>query len=291
MKFSTWAHGALVSLFVVASVGAQASDTLSTDFESMPTGNVLGGTDSRTADDGQFWTPDNAATYGTVKDGIGLGASRGLEIGNRGNGNDGVIHGVQSSFLSESAGESTVSPNDTFTTSYWFRTAPDQATAGLRFRSESWGPDRDTFFAVNGEADGSLEAYAYGMQPGAATEDDAFVFGSIASGLNWGEWYRVETTIHFLDGAGNDTVSYGLYDSSSTLLGSASLSTWEQGQREWGYNGGNIFGVDRVSFQSRGGFAGANAYVDNLSYGAVPEPMSMMVLGGMALFGLKRRKK
>jgi MYXO-CTERM domain-containing protein len=274
----------------------QAADSLTIDFESSPAlGQLPGGVDARTpGDDGQWWVPDNAATFGEVRTGIGLTGSNGLAIGNRGNGNDGVIHNVQSPRLAETAGESTApasAPNARFTSSYWFRTAPMAAVDDFRFRSETWGPDRTTFFGLDGESNSPLTAYAYGMDAGTN-----FVQTPIASGLQWGEWYKLETVIDFVDGGvANDVVNYRLYDTANALVGSATSTTWEEGARQLGYNSGNVFGVDAVQFTARGGFTGDAAFVDNLSYSvsAIPEPASGALAGAAALglFVVRRRRK
>jgi hypothetical protein len=274
---------------------ASAADSLSIDFESSPgLGALPGGADARTpGDDNQWWVPDNGATLGEVRTGIGLSGSNGLAIGNRGNGNDGVIDNVKSPRLAEIAGESTApvsAPNARFTSSYWFRTAPTQPVDQLRFRSETYGPDRTSFFAVNGESNGTLEAYAFGID---ATTN--FVQTPIASGLAWGAWYKLVTTIDFADGGvANDVAKYELYDSANALVGSATNTTWEEGARQLGYNGGNVFGVDAVQFQARGNFTGDAAFVDELSYSvsAVPEPASLALAGAAALglFVVRRRR-
>jgi hypothetical protein len=289
---------AVFAAFVATSAFSAASDFINNDFEAMTLGAVPGGVSAQAPGNGQWWNPDNAATYGEVKTGIGLGASKGLEIGNRGNGNDGVIDNVKSAMLNETAGES-VAPvnavNNIFRSSYWFRTASDTAiadTAGnqstrYRFRSESYGPDRTSFFAVNNDAAGNLNAFAFGMD-----DAGAFVQTALSSNLTWGSWYNVVTEITFVDGGlANDVVKYALYDSSNALVWSATSTSWEQGARLFNYNSGQIFGVDRVQFQARGSMAGTGGatYVDGLYYEAVPEPFTM---AGLAVVGavVARRK-
>lgn len=280
----------------VSGLNLQAADSLSIDFELSPNlGMLPGGADARTpGDDNQWWVPDNAASFGEVRSGIGLAGSNGLAVGNRGNGNDGVIHNVLSPRLAETAGESSApasAPNARFTSSYWFRTASTTPVGQLRFRSETWGVDRSTFFGVNGEADGSLDAYVYGID-GTAN----FVLSNVAGGLSWGSWYKLETVIDYVDGGvANDTVNYRLYDSSNALIGSAASTTWEEGARQLGYNGGSVFGVDAVQFHARGSLAGDAAFVDNLSYSvsAIPEPASAALAGcaALGLFVVRRRRK
>ncbi len=294
MNIRVWALGVLSALVLGLTSVSMADASIVNDFESEGPGAVAGGADGRTAGGGQWWNPDNAATQGAFVDGIGFGGSRGLEISNDGSGNDGVIHGVQSARLLEKAGESSVAPNSVFKSSYWFRTADSSAdeyfAKGIRdefiFGSESWGSDRTTyldFYAVRG--DGILNAHVFGIN-GVADWTDA----TVATNLQWGAWYKVEQLTQFVDGGpANDWVTTNIYDSSNVLVGTATIETWEEGQRQAGYNGGDLVGVDALSFQANYSNAGTVAYVDNLSYEAVPEPMTMLVLAGLA--ALKRRKK
>lgn len=287
---------ALVGLAVLASASVFADAFITNDFESEPLGAVPGGADGRLPGNGLWYSPDNSATYGIVKDGIGIGGSRGIEIGNRGNGFDGVIDNVKSAQLLEAAGESSVATNSQFNSSYWFRTADtvgyaydgSQGTA-YRFRSETWGPDRTTFFGVENDASGNLFAWAAGMDA-----SGNFEYSPDSVNLTWGEWYRVETSISFVDGGGaNDVVTYSIFDSLNNQIYGATLSTWEEGARQLGYNGGNIFAVDAVGFQARYGRADAlgATFVDGMHYEAVPEPFTIGILAaGGALLARRRRK-
>lgn len=272
----------------LASPLAQA-DLISTNFDSMSLGALPGGPDGRAAGNGQWWVPDNAASYGNIVAGQGLGGTQALEVGNRGNGNDGVIDNVHSARLNDMAGESTTgAPNNYFQSSYWFRTASNSATTGFAFKSETWGPDRTTWVGFFEEA-GQLNAYADDIAPDGS---DFREFG-LASGLSWGSWYKVVTTCQFVDGSGNDIVTHSLYDSSLSLVGSISgMTSWEEGARQYGYNGGQIFGVDAIQFQARYSPTGATAYVDDLSYStsAVPEPGTMAALGIGVAGWLRRRR-
>lgn len=294
---TTMLRAALGVVAVSVSVSAFATATITNDFESMSLGHVPGGLDARAPGNGLWYNPDNSASYGEVKDGIGRSGSRGIEIGNRGNANDGVIDNVKSARLLETAGESVAPVNATnniFRSSYWFRTASTQAivevagnvTTQFRFRSETWGPDRTTFFRVNNDSAGNLFASVTGMD-----DTGNFVAAPNFFGLNWGDWYRVSTEVVFNDGpAANDVVTHRIFDSTNSLLWTHVGTSWEQGARLFGYNGGNIFGVDAVQFHTRGGFAGAHAFVDDLSYEAVPEPMTLTVLALGALLARRKRK-
>jgi hypothetical protein len=299
-----------LSLIIVTATGARA-DSLAIDFNSYSTGDLPGNNtpgDTRTAgDDGTWWVPSNAATSAEVRGGIGLGGSNGLVIGNRGNGNDGVIHNVLSPRLAASAGETgtnsgiggTVATGTKFVSSYNFRTASATLLDGFSFKSETWGPDRTSYFGAfyqTANGDTSLNAGAYEIDEVSPGVFD-FVFRPIASNLAWGEWYRVETQITFVDGADNDVVDQFLYDGSNSLVGSVlGLKSWEEGARQFGYNGGNVFSVDAVQFQARGATpAGDVAFVDNLSYSvtAIPEPATLGLAGvaAMGLIAARRRRR
>jgi hypothetical protein len=281
-RCSLWA-AVVIYLSSLGALPALADVTFTTDFNSDPTGQLPGGVDGRVAGNGVYHVPDNAATFGEIRAGVGLGGSQGLVVGNRGNGNDGVIDNIKTPRLAESAGEpgtnsglnGTFSTNAVFRSEYSFRTAPAIA-ADIRFRSEVWGPDRDTFFGLDGSAGGALVAYAFGIDA-----SGAFPLSPIASGLSFGSWYRLVTTLTFQPGANNDTVVYELFDSLNLLVGTATTQSWEEGQRVNGYNGGNIFAVDAMGFQARNGIVGDNAFVDNLSYSvsAVPEASAMFFAG------------
>jgi hypothetical protein len=297
------------TIALTAATGAHA-DSLSIDFNSYSLGDLPGNntpTDTRTAgDDSTWWVPSNAATSAEVRSGVGLGGSNGLVIGNRGNGNDGVIHNVLSPRLAESAGETgtnsglpagTVATGNKFVSSYNFRTAADVPQDGFSFKSETWGPDRTSYFGAfyqTANGDTSLNAGAYEIDEVSPGVFD-FVFHPIASNLAWGEWYRVETQITFVDGADNDVIDQFLYDSSNSLVGSVlGLKSWEEGARQFGYNGGSVFAVDAVQFQARGATpAGDVAFVDNLSYAVIPEPATLALAGaasiGLVVVGRRRR--
>jgi hypothetical protein len=309
-----------IVLIAATAAGVQAADSLGVNFDSYAAGDLPGNntpTDNRTAgDDTTWWVPSNAATSAEVRAGVGLGGTQGLVIGNRGNGNDGVIDNVKSPRLAESAGETgtssgaggTIASGKIFRSEYSFRTASDTAVDGFSFKSETYGPDRTTYFGAfyqTAFGDTSLNALAYEIRDDNGVDDDLdgfiydFIAHPIASNLAWGEWYRVVTEITFVDGADNDVVDHFLYDSANTLVGSATgLRTWEEGARQFGYNGGQVFGVDAVQFQARGAsLNGAGvphdvAFVDNLSYSVVPEPATLG-LAGVAVLGafIARRRR
>lgn len=301
MKLNKLAWAGLVAASLVAPASANLT---AVDFESFALGNVPGGVDTRTPGSGTWYNPDNAATYGEVKNGIGRSGSRGIEIGNRGNGNDGVINNVQSGILSESAGESTTgAQHDRFRSSFWFRTAPTSNPGGIfRFGYEIWGSntatnnDRTTLLSFRNDANGNLFAIAF-----AASSASAFPFVTLNTFLTWGDWYQVQSEIQFVDGADNDVVTHRIFDAFGTQVGQdLVLGTWEGGQRDplSPFNGGNLVAANAMQFTSRGSSAtpsnvGAAAFVDDIRYEAVPEPMTMsvMALGALAALRKRRQKK
>ncbi|HZW06840.1 MAG TPA: hypothetical protein VFF65_06925 [Phycisphaerales bacterium] len=278
-------------LFVLAAAGTAFGQSNFIDFESVPNNLPgVGGPDIRVPGDSNWYNPPNSATAGSVANGVGLGGSRGLIVGNNGSGNDGVIDNLRTPRLTGIAGES-VAPvnaaNNTFQWSFWFRTVPTSAPAGnYRFRVESYGPDRTTFLGFQNDGAGNLTASAFGIDAGAN-----FVSTTIASSLQWGQWYRVTGSLTLNDGAANDTMTYGIYDTASLLVGSGVTASWEEGVRQLGYNGGQILGVDQLQFHSRGGFAGDHAYVDDVRYSVVPTPAAGAVLGLGGLAALRRRRR
>jgi hypothetical protein len=289
------AAAAAVASFIC---GQASADALSTNFESFSIGQLPGGGDARMPGNAATWyVPDNAATFGEVRAGVGLGGSNGLVIGNRGNGNDGVVDNVKSGKLAQQAGEPDIgSPNSTFQSSFWFRTAASTPVAGLDFKTETWGQDRTTWleFYDNGTGNGTGGLGIYGVGYDATgTEVDS----DLSQTLDYGTWYNVVTTIQFVNGDGNDIVTQAIYDTTNTLITSFTNSTWE------GYfdnYASGTFGVDAIGFQTRGSPAGDTVYVDNVSWSsfnanaaAVPEPevLALLSIGALAWLGAARRRR
>jgi hypothetical protein len=287
MKLSklAWA-GLIAAAFVVPA----SANPIFEDFNSFNLGAIPGGADGRAPGNGAWWNPDNAATSSVVTDGVGRSGGRGLVIGNRGNGNDGVITNTLSARLTDSAGESsTGAAFNIFRSSYWFRTVPTSNPSGnFRFRSESWGTDRTSFLGFQNDGSGNLTATAFG-----ASSQSAFPSVSLNTNLVWGDWYQVTSEIVFNDGVDNDVVTHRIFDALGNQVGQdLVVGSWEGGQRA-GFNGGLLVAVDAIQFHSRGGFAGDHVIVDDVRWEAVPEPMTMsvMALGAMAALRKRRQKK
>ena len=290
-KFKILALSGAVAL--LASTGVAKADALSIDFTTMSLGQLPGGPDMRSAGNGNQWyVPDNAATFGEVRDGIGRGGSRGLVVGNRGNGNDGVIDNVKSGRLAEKAGESSVAPNNTFESTFWFRSASTAADSNFLFATESWGTDRTTRLRFSAAANGKIVARAVGIDG-----SGNFFVTDLSTDLNWGGWYQVVTTVSFVDGGGtNDIVQVNIFDQANALVGSTSnQTTWEYGQRMFNYNAGNLVAPDAVGFAARGSTRGDTVFIDDVSWRSfsVPEPGSalLVLVAGLAAVAASRRAR
>ncbi len=284
----------ITSVLAAATVSTVASaGFLSLNLDAFANGSaVQGGAYDQTAGGGQWWLPDNAATSGFFRAGQGRTGGTALAVGNRGNGSDGVITNILTPRLANAAGSATGGNTYTqFNSEYWVRTVPTSSNASFRFRSEVWGGladgglDRTTFFGMQADANGGLYAFTFGGNAAGDNLEQA----NVASSLTWGAWYRVTTSINYADGSLNfgtfATVTTSIFDASGTMLGQSIGRTW-----------GTIWAttqpqVDRMSFQSRGGFTGDNAYVDGISYGTtvIPAPGALAVLA-LAGFRSARRR-
>ncbi len=279
--------GMCSAVAAVAVAGSAMADTISIDFEGYTAGNVAGGPNGQAPGNGNWWLPDNCATSGRFESGIGRGGSMGLVVGNRGNGNDGTIDNVKTPELNYIAGEtSTGAQFKTFTSSYWFRTASSTYNSGFGMKSEAYGPDRTTWCGFFADGNGGIQAEAYGI----AANPNFDTGGVFATGLQFGQWYRVALSVTFVDGGvANDLVTHSVFNEAGALLGSINVTSWEEGARQLGYNGGQIFGLNKMQFQCRGAGAGDQAYIDDLSYSSVPAPGAIALLGAAGLMGRRRR--
>lgn len=285
--------GTVCAVALLAVTGAARADAVIIDFTTFSLGQLPGGPDMRSAGNGNQWyVPDNAATFGEVRDGIGRGGSRGLVVGNRGNGNDGVIDNVKSGRLADKAGESSVAPNSTFESTFWFRSASTARDGNFAFKTESWGTDRTTWLGFFASSNGNIEVKASGID-----STGNFSSNILSVGLNWGDWYRVVTKIIFVDGGGvNDVVEFSVFDASNLLMGgTSSETTWEYGQRVSGYNAGLIVAPDAIGFQARFSTPGDTVFIDDVSWRSfnVPEPSSaaLVLVAGLAALGASRRAR
>jgi hypothetical protein len=59
--------------------------------------------------------------------------------------------------------------------------------------------------------------------------------------------------------------------------------------RSFGYNGGQIFGLNKMQFQFRGAGAGDQAFIDDITYSSVPAPGAIALLGAAVPLGRRRR--
>jgi hypothetical protein len=70
-----------------------------------------------------------------------------------------------------------------------------------------------------------------------------FCVETVAEGLNWGEWYRLDYDIRFFDGLNgnrpNDVFKISIYDLGGNLKGTATGSTWEAAWKTGTFGGGS----------------------------------------------------
>jgi hypothetical protein len=300
----------LAAAAATALIGTAASaQTYSTGFEAGQ-GFASGSTPSAGSAEGNTgWEQaPNGSTNGQFVSGVAKTGTQSLAISRNNSGNDGVIHGVRSPELSQSAGESANSGGfNQFTTSYWFRSGPDSSTAanGQAFRVEinAWADapsDRMSWLRFQYGGAGS----GYDLLSQSPDAAGVFSASTRVSGLAFGEWYQVEQTIAFLDGADNDVITTILRDSGGNVLTNFTDRTWEGFYRTAGIP---LSGVDQLNFRSSYGFnipgnasVGVQGYIDDLTFSAarataaVPEPATwaMMIMGfGLVGANLRRRTK
>jgi hypothetical protein len=309
---------ALFVATVILSCALPASaDSLSINFDNYSTGNLPGssGADTRTPGGPNWWYPSNAATSAQVVN-IG-GSNNAIYVYNNGNHNDGVVANILSPKLNVLAGEGgpDAQPGaqaDVFTSSFMFKTAPTSATAGFQFKSETWGQDRTTwldFFADSTNSNKLMINYSGVQSTGNTPNSDVFTnnHGAFHNGytsLNWGDWYRVDTTVNFVDGPSNDVVTVNVFDAMGTLVWNATDTTWEQYYRldsEQLPNGNIVTGADAIAFQMRNSTPDApggnlnGVYIDNVTIAAVPLPasawMGLALLAGVGIFKLRTMRR
>jgi len=286
------------------------ADSLSIDFNSYSPGNLPGSSagDTRSPGGPNWWYPSNAATSAQV---VNDGTNNVLNVYNNGNLNDGVIDNIHSPRLVQLAGETgggvqAGAQQPVFKSSFTFRTVSSAAVGGFQFKSESYGQDRTTwlkFYADSTDSNKLKVDYSgvtsLGNTPNSDNfTDNAGTFAGALTSLNWGDWYRVETSIQFFDGPSNDVVNVAVYDASNNLVWSATDRTWEQYYRldsEQGPNGNIVTGADSIQFQMRGSTAGAQngVYIANIALATVPLPSSawagLALIGGLAVLKLRRK--
>lgn len=295
MKLHSFAAFAVLS--VVA--GANAQSVINIGFEDYNVGTLQGANGAYTGGSyathvGSFadkwWSPGNAVVEDSVVNGIAKTGNQSLEISRLGNGFDGVVNGIKTPVLGITAGETGSPVNATvnqFQFSYWIRTAPTSVVSGFTTTMTSWGADRTTWLGLE-EDGGSLKMLASGLDANGNWDDQY-----LSQNLQWGAWYKVVGNVNFVNGgAANDVFNVSLFDSSNALVGSATTYTWEYGQRNFGWNGGTPVAVDGLGFNTRfSSFVGAHAYVDDITFAAVPEPGTMAAIGlGVAALIRRRRK-
>ena len=299
-------HSCALTLAAMSTTSLFA-DVINVDLNTFTNGSSVSDANNQTAGGGQWWNPSNGSVSATYQSGLGRTGGTALVIGNRGS-NNGVVNNCATGRLTDAAGESTVAPNRYFEASYWFRTASSTYVDNFNLKSEGWGVDRTSWIRFQSNGVDGISAQAWGIgNLGDGVNDTGGYFtanggfdqtGTNLLKLDFGSWYRVGLTVTFVDGANgvtNDVVTHSISNASGALLGSMSCTSWEQGARGYDqYNNGQIFGIDKLGFDSRmgGAYTGEHAYVDGISYGsfAVPAPGALALLGVAGLAGGRRRR-
>ena len=228
---------AAISLFAAVLVHAQS--TYTTDFESFALGDV---------DGQQGWGHiSNSPTGGEIVSTPTHSGVRALRFYTRNQDFFFVQSHLYSALLSDPAGETgsilsgghpVADPETHFSGSFWFRT-PDTPVTSTRsdgriaeLNPSSKGPDLDdpvsryAQIRVFNNGDGRVR-----IEIGWYTQTSAVFTTATVGFLQWGQWYRFDTLIHFVDGldgtAPNDRFTLTIYDANGALVGTACGSTWE----------------------------------------------------------------
>ena len=300
-------HSCALTLAAMSTTSLFA-DVINVDLNTFTNGSSVSDVNNQTAGGGQWWNPSNGSVSATFQSGLGRTGGTALVIGNRGS-NNGVVNNCATSRLTDAAGESTVAPNKYFEASYWFRTASSTYVDNFNLKSEGWGVDRTSWIRFeSNSANNGIMASAWGIgNLGDGVNDTGGYFtanggfdqtGNNLLKLDFGSWYGVGLTVTFVDGANgvtNDIVTHSISNAAGALLGSLTATSWEQGARGYDqYNNGQIFGIDKLGFDSRmgGAYTGEHAYVDGISYSsfAVPAPGAAALIGLAGAFCNRRRR-
>jgi hypothetical protein len=195
--------------------------------------------------------------------------------------------------------------SNTLSYSLWLRTVSTTADPNNIVSISASGNDRMTFMSFTDDGT-SLTASA--LQFGGAN-------ASATSGpLTRGAWYKMQVDATFNDGADNDSVHYRLFSAADLVnpVLDSTQGSWEPGV--------GALSVDHLSFRvsvnpDNGdqtpsdtnsvtnrpvGFyyddlsvsvGGNQVYTTSFEAAAVPEPASLLSLGGIAILGIARRRR
>ncbi|MEI7576207.1 MAG: PEP-CTERM sorting domain-containing protein [Armatimonadota bacterium] len=307
------AIAALASVFVTSSVQAQSA--YSTGFESMSLGSVVGQED---------WNRNsNSATLGTVTNAQSFTGSQSMELTTLSSQTDmdnlfGVIDSLRTPVIN-AAGEFGSVGNPVMANqmkfSYWYRTPLASVDTDDFFGalveidpSRSFGAGASRYagvFVYDGAQDQSNGQY-YTAADKIVLELDTplqygdgnanWDFGAVVKGLDYGTWYNIQYDLTLVNGlAGNspnDVFSVSVFNTSNTLLGSYTKSTWEVGMKDGRWGNTTAWALDSISFRTNTKVAGQSlGFIDGVQLSTVPEPASMLALSGGLLALLRRRRQ
>ena len=291
---------AVATMLASSSAFAQSYSTSFEGSQGFAPGAVAAGANEGNAN---WQSASNGVTNGTIVNNVAHTGTQSLAIGNNGSGNDGVIQGVRSPELSSGAGETqSGAANNVFSSSFWFRSGDWQGNADYFASINAWSTDRMTWVALD-RTNSVFSVYASGMtaDTGPGTFDDFLPDAAIATGLNANEWYRLTQSINFVNSTfgGDDVVSFALFNSGGTQIGSTVTRSWDAGYlgSDRFYPTATLAPVDQLNFRTAYTTVGTGFYIDDVSYSvsnapAVPEPTTWaMMIGGFGIVGgaLRRR--
>lgn len=181
-----------------------------------------------------------------------------------------------------------------FETSFWFRAVSssvgDNSVIGIA-PTDAGGSRMMSIALRNNAADGGVRVQAFGVTNSGPLPSASTFVTAVDTVVARDSWHRIDVSIDFIPGAGNDVVSFSLNGGPVTTFAS-----WENYYRfdleqSGPPNLNQLFAIDRLIFRSSGTVAGAQGFdIDDLSYSAVPAPGAAGLLGLGGLLAARRRR-
>ena len=197
--------------------------------------------------------------------------------------------------ISMPAGESSVAGEDTFLSSWYFKsvTGSLQDGLGITVSPDNGQGARMSYLRMEDDADPSL---GMNLRFYDTTPTGDFVFHQLATNLDRSVWHRVDMNVYFVDGPDNDVVQIYL-DGTLLITG----TTWEGFETAGPANdggGGGLRAVNSLLFRA-GGTAvpatlGAGFYIDDIEMNTTPEPgtMALLLIGsGLIAVGFRKLRR
>jgi len=197
--------------------------------------------------------------------------------------------------ISMPAGESSVAGEDTFLSSWYFKsvTGTLQDGLGITVSADNGAGARMSYVRMEDDADPSL---GLNLRFYDTTPTGDFVFHQLATNLDRSVWHRVDMDIYFVDGPANDVVQ--IYLDGTLLITGTSWEGFETSGPASDGGGGGLRAVNSLLFQARGTAApatlGQGFYIDDIDISTTPEPGTLMLLmigSGLIAVGFRKVRK